>query len=180
MAKAPTAKRYAQALFSIAGEQGKGEAWLDELGYARDALSEPTVYLYLGTPRVPIEDKQNAVTQLMEGHDPIVANLVGLLVSRQSSGLLGAIAGAYGELLNESLGRVQAAVTTASSMSSEQQGRLRETLGKMLSKEVVLEVSEDPEIIGGALVRVGDQVIDGSVRSRLVALRQRLERGSLA
>jgi F-type H+-transporting ATPase subunit delta len=180
LAKAPTVKRYAQALFAIAGEQGKGEAWLDELGFARDALSEPTVRLYMGTPRVPIEDKQSAVTGLMEGRDPVVAKLVGLLVSRQSSGLLGAIALAYGELLNESLGRVQAAVTTAAPMSSEQQERLRETLGKMLNKEVVLEVAEDPEIIGGALVRVGDQVIDGSVRTRLVALRQRLERGSLA
>jgi len=80
----------------------------------------------------------------------------------------------YTHLLDESLGRVHAEVTSAVSLSVAQQARLQEILGEMLQKKVVLEVKVDPEIMGGIVVRVGDQVIDGSVRMRLLGLRQRL------
>ena len=179
MAKAPTAKRYAQALFALAQEQGAEEAWLEELKLAVEALAEPTVSFYLGTPRVRIGDKSRVVAQLMEGRAPLVANMVGLLVIRKAASLLPQVILAYGELLNEHLGRVRADVTTATPISDEQQERLRASLGTALSKEVVLDPHVDPEIIGGVLVRVGDQIIDGSVRSRLVAMRRRLERASL-
>jgi F-type H+-transporting ATPase subunit delta len=180
LAKVPTAKRYAQALFELALEGGSQEAWLDELRLAQEALGDPTVGVYLGTPRVRIVDKLGIVAQLMEDREPLVASLVGLLVSRHASSLLDAVADAYGDLLNERLGRVRADVTTASTLSAEQQTRLQESLGSMLAKEVMLDTHEDPDIIGGVIVRVGDQIIDGSVRTRLIGLRQRLERGSLA
>ena len=178
MARAPRGKRYAQALFAIAVETGSQEAWLDELRLAREALDDPTVAMYLGTPRVLTDAKLDIVAQLLEGREPMVANLVGLLVSRQGTGLLGAVMDEYSELLNQSLGRARATVTTATPLSDEQRARLRESLGVMLDREIVVEANEDPEIIGGVVVRVGDQIIDGSVRTRLVALRQRLERES--
>ena len=71
-------------------------------------------------------------------------------------------------------------MTAATDVSAEQRQRLTESLSAMLNKDVVLEVREDPSIIGGAMVHVGDQIIDGSVRTRLQVLKQRLERESLA
>ena len=180
MARTPTAKRYAQALFAIARDSGAEQAWLEDLRAAREALADPTVVVYLGTPRVPIEDKQRIVAELLEGLEPMVANTVGLLIGRQALSLLPAIVAAYAELLNESLGRLTATMTAATAVSNEQRERLTASLSTMLDKEVVLDVREDASIIGGALVRVGDQIIDGSVRTRLQALKHRLERESLA
>ncbi|MDA1036300.1 MAG: F0F1 ATP synthase subunit delta [Chloroflexi bacterium] len=179
MAKAATAMRYAQALFAIAGEKNATEAWLDELNQAQAALDDPTVRAYLDTPRVRTEEKLGVVTQLLEGREPMVASMVGLLTERHASSSLRAVIDAYGELLNQQLGRVKAEVTTATPMSSEQQQKLSAALGTSLGKAIVLDAQEDPEIIGGIVVRVGDQIIDGSVRSKLAAMKQRLERGSL-
>ena len=179
MAKGPTARRYAQALFAIAQEKGNAEAWLNDLRELTATLEEPTVSMYLSTPRVPAEAKLGVVAQVTEGRDPMIANLVGLLASRQGVALLGQVADAYNELLNVSLGRVRAEVTTATPLSAEQQKRLSDSLGASLQKTVVLETREDPEIIGGVLVRVGDQIIDGSVRTKLASLKQELASGSL-
>lgn len=180
MAKAPKAKRYAQALFALAQEQGKEQAWLDDLAAAGDLLAGADAALFLTTPRVPAEQKLHAARELLWGKDPMVLNMVGLLLSRQSIDLLPEIKKEYQSLLDESLGRVYAAVTSAVPMSTEQQSRLRSSLSSALEKDVVLDVREDPGIIGGLTVRVGDQIIDGSVRAKLEALRQRLARESLS
>lgn len=177
MAKAATAKRYAQALFAIAGEKNATEAWLAELTQAQEALEDPTVRAYLDTPRVGTGEKLGVVTQLLEGREPLVASMVGLLTERHALASLGAVTEAYGELLNQQLGRVRAEVTTATAISSDQQKKLSAALGTSLGKEIVLQAHEDPEIIGGIVVRVGDQIIDGSVRTKLAAMKQRLERG---
>ena len=179
MAKAPTARRYAQALFALADEKKAAEAWLEEIRQVKTDMDDPTVALYLSTPRVPTEQKLAVVAQLCKGRDPMIGNLLGLLASRLGTALLGAVVAEYESLLNVRLGRVSAVVTTAAPISDAQQQRLRESLGTSLQKTVVLETREDPEIIGGVLVRVGDQIIDGSVRSKLLALKQRLAHESL-
>ena len=97
-----------------------------------------------------------------------------------AASLLPAIVSEYGALLNEHLGRVQAEVTSAAPISAEQRERLSRSLAEMLDQEVVLETAEDASIIGGIVVRVGDRIIDGSVRTRLEALRRRLQQESLA
>ncbi len=180
MAKAPTAKRYAEALFALAREQHAEGAWQDALSSARDALSEPTAVLYFSEPRIARERKLEAVAMVAEGQDRLIVNFLGLLVGRQATSLLPAIVAAYGALLNESTGRVQASVATAAPLSDRQRARLTALLSAALEKSVALDVREASEIIGGMVVRVGDQVIDGSVRSRLAALRRQLAHGSLA
>ena len=179
MAKAPIAKRYAQALFSLAEAEGKQEAWLGSLSGIAEGLADPSAALFFNEPRIPAARKAEAAAQLAGDADPLVRNFVGLLVQRQAVGSFGAVASEYGRLLNESLGRVQASVTSAVPMSAEQRSALTASLGAMLDREVILDVQEDTDIIGGIVVRVGDQIMDGSVRSRLDGLRQSLERQGL-
>ena len=180
MARAPTAKRYAGALFALAEEQGAQEGWYEALGRARDVLSDRTAALYFGEPRIPRERKLDAVGLIAAGQHQLIANFLGLLVERQATSLLPSIVREFGALLNESQGRVQASVATAAPLSQQQQTRLAASLGAALAKTVALDVYEEPDIIGGMVVRIGDQVIDGSVRSRLAALRRQLAHGSLA
>ena len=176
MAKAPIAKRYAQALFSLAEAEGKQEAWLDDLAGVQEQMAEPSAALFFGEPRAPAERKQEIAARIAEGADPLVRNFLGLLTQRRATGSLPDVVREYRRLLNESLGRAQAVVTTAAPLSAEQRGRLAASLGAMLDKEVVLDEREDPEVIGGIVVRVGDQIIDGSARARLEGLRQSLTR----
>lgn len=179
MAKAATPKRYALALFQLAQEHGSEQEWLEDLRVAHASVSDATVGTYLSTPRISVADKLIVVKQILEELSPLVANLIGLLVSRQTLSLLGSIISSYVELLNISQGRVQAKVTSAVPVSPEQQGRLKESLGRMLGKEIVIHADDDPEIIGGMIIRLGDQVIDGSIRTRLDVLKHKLEHGSL-
>lgn len=180
MAKAPTAKRYAEALFALADQQGKAEEWQDSLRRIADVVQEPTAAMFFSEPRIPAERKADAVAQVVQGEDPLLGNFLGLIVQRQATRLVPAIADAYAQLINERAGRAFATVTAAATLSKAQQDRLRESLGKMLEKEVVLDVKQDEGIMGGIVVRVGDQIIDGSVRSRLSALRHQLSQETLA
>ena len=177
MAGAPTAKRYAQATFQIAREQGREDGWLEGLELARRALSEPTAAVFLALPRVGLAQKQEAARELLAGQEPLLVNLVQLLIARRSLELLPLLVREYRTLLDISRGRVRAHVTSAVALSDEQQRRLGELLAEMFDdKEVVLDVVQDPEIMGGLIARVGDRVIDGSVRTRLESLKQRLTR----
>ncbi|MEK9659887.1 MAG: F0F1 ATP synthase subunit delta [Chloroflexota bacterium] len=180
MAKAPIARRYAQALFSLASEHGKQEAWAEALARLEQAASEPTVALYFAEPRIGAQAKAQAVAQMAAGEDALLANFLGLLAERRAMGALGAIRREYRGLLDESLGRVQATVTTAVALSDAQRARLAQGLSQALGKQVSVDASEEPAIIGGLVVRVGDQVIDGSVRTRLAALRASIAHGSLS
>ena len=159
--------------------RGSRKPGWDSLSGIAEGLADPSAALFFNEPRIPAARKAEAAAQLAGGADPLVRNFVGLLVQRRAVGSFGAVVSEYGRLLNESLGRVQASVTSAVPISAEQRSTLTASLGAMLDKEVILDVQEDSDIIGGIVVRVGDQIIDGSVRSRLSGLRQSLERQGL-
>jgi len=138
------------------------------------------VALYLSVPRVPMADKLSAVGNLTARADSLLTNAVSLLAERGSLALLPAIVLEYGARLNESQGRAQAQVTTAVALSDTQRDRLGGLLRDMLERDVAIEAAVDPEVIGGVVVQVGDQIIDGSVRARLEALKRQLESERLA
>ena len=180
MARGPTARRYAQALFELAEEQGQTEQWLGQLRSAAERLTEPSAALYLGVPRVPMENKLSFVRQALADAHPLMLNAVSLLVQRGTTPTLPQIADVYADLLDEGMGRARASVTSAESLSRAQRGKLSDLLQTMLNKEIVLDAAVDPAVIGGVVVRVGDQVIDGSVRTRLHGLRRSLAQGPAA
>ncbi|MEX2430340.1 MAG: F0F1 ATP synthase subunit delta [Dehalococcoidia bacterium] len=179
MARAPKAKRYAQALFTLAQEKGTEAAWLDDLLDAERLFADPDVDLFMSSPRLPADRKLQATRELLSGKGVMVVNMIGLLITRQAADLLLDIATEYRRLLDESLGRVYAMVTSAAPVSKDQQELLQRSLSQALDKEIVLELQEDAAIIGGLMVRVGDQIIDGTVRSRLESLRMQLAHETL-
>ena len=120
------------------------------------------------------DHKNKIVDQLKTKFDALLVNFVGLLVTRNSISLLPEIAYEYSALLDASLGRVNAKVTTAIKLSDKQIDNLSEGLGDSLQKQVIIEQDLDSGIIGGVLIRVGDKIIDGSVQSKLDALKLKL------
>lgn len=180
MPGSPTTKRYAQAAFQIAQEQGNDSAWLEELESAIVCLADPTVVAYMALPKVGASDRVQTIKLLLHDHNALLVNLIQLLISRRSLNLLPRIVKEYRNLLDSKHGRIRAEVVSAVDLSKEQQAKLREMLAKRYSKEVILEAKVDTGLVGGVLIRVGDEVLDGSVRTRIESLKQYVLKEAIA
>ncbi|MBI2871761.1 MAG: F0F1 ATP synthase subunit delta [Chloroflexi bacterium] len=174
MARVPSAKRYAQAVFQIAESQGQLDRWVEELYHAAEVFSDSALMAYLGQPRVRLDEKVRIVRELLKEADPLLQNLVCLLASRLSLELLPSVAAQYQELLFRRRGRERAEVVSAVPLNRRQEAQIRARLERLLRKEVVLTTRVDPAVVGGLVVRVGDKVLDGSVRARLESMKQAL------
>ena len=174
MSRAPTAKRYAQAVFQIAQERNEIDQWADELQASLAVVEDATLRTYLSLPKVRIADKLKAIRGSLGSVNPLVRNLVGLLASRNAIELYPRVVAEYERLVDGHLNRERAVVVAAVPLDSQQEERLRQQLSKLLDKEVILSTQVEPEILGGMVARVGDRIIDGSTRGRLVDLRKSL------
>jgi F-type H+-transporting ATPase subunit delta len=176
MAQGSSARRYAEAAFDLAKKQGNLARWLSDLRTAAGILADPRLIAVLDNPKQPQARKR----QFMDAAftvtlDPMVRNLLYLLVDRGRVGLIPRITAEFVELYNREMGIVVADVTTAVDLNDAQkrkvQARLQELTG---AKQIDLRVQTDPRIIGGLVARVGDMLYDGSVRTRLSELQERL------
>ena len=176
------AKRYAKALFFVAQESGKLEDFGGVLKRINAFLSEnPDVELALTSPVYPVELKQEIVNQFISAYnvEEVLANFLRLLVERRRIQNFSQICDAFNGLVDEEIGVVRAVVKTVVPMPSDIQQKFAEILAKISGKQVVLELQEDPSIIGGVVASIGDMVWDGSIRSQLQGFRESIERGDL-
>jgi F-type H+-transporting ATPase subunit delta len=176
------ARVYAEALLSAAEDAGQVDAIGAELdALVRDVLqADSGVEAYLASPAVGRRTKTEALERAFAGRtSPLVHNLLGVLNHNGRLGLVRSIAAVYRDLLDQRAGRVRVKVASAVPLTDDQRARLTATLSARLKKTPVLSVSVDPDLLGGLVVRVGDQVFDTSVRTRLDTLRSHLmEQGS--
>ncbi|MCL6648215.1 MAG: ATP synthase F1 subunit delta [Chloroflexi bacterium] len=178
MAERTLARRYAQAIFQIAQEQGRLDGWAADLATIAQALQQPELRAVLESSRAPLAVKRQIVEQVFGDQlDPLARNFLLVLVQRGRLHLLEAIQQAYGELVDEARGIARARVTTAVPLTAEEQQAVAERLAAITGKQIRLETAVDPSILGGLIVRLGDRLLDGSTRSRLLALRRRLATG---
>lgn len=168
------AKRHAQAAFEIALERGELEVWRGDLERLSEAMEEPLLFTFLENPRIHFEEKVKILRQGLEGLNPMVMNLALLLVARGRLGLLADIVIEYGRLVDEHRGIAHAEVTTAVPIEPKEEEKLVHRLSDLVGREIVLTTKVTPAIIGGLVARVGDKLIDGSTKSRLLALRESL------
>jgi F-type H+-transporting ATPase subunit delta len=171
---------YAEALFESARERDELEEVIDELKEFETALeeSEELRLFYYGS-QISERDKRRAIDALTEGMTLTTRNFLKVLSDNGREEIFEEILLRYEESVKEHLGKVEVAVTTAVELSEEQLDRIRERLGRSLEgREVLLQTSVDPNILGGAVFRYGGRMIDSSVRGRLASLREEmLERG---
>ena len=172
------ARRYASALADVALEEIKADRVKAELAAFVEAFySSADLRNVLETPAIGPEQKQRVIEKISEkmGYDPAIRNFMFLIVDHRRTELLREIEKAFGEELNLRLGIEEAEVTSARPLSAEEKHQLTAVLERQTGKRIQARFQEDKSLLGGAVVRVGSTVYDGSVREQLNRLREQLE-----
>ncbi|MCL5104737.1 MAG: F0F1 ATP synthase subunit delta [Armatimonadetes bacterium] len=169
-------RRYATALFSAATKAEVVDRVESDLGLVSYTLeSSPGLVDAVKSPLVPASKKRDILKSIFgDKVDPITLSYLYLLVDKRREEALLQTEEEYILLANEARGMVSADVTTAVDLSKEQEASLKAKLSKMTGKTVEIVKIVDPTIMGGALVKIGDRVIDGSVKGQLAVLREQL------
>ena len=176
MAKRAYPRRYAQAVFELARERGEIDSWSSDLAKIASLGEDVALIAWLESPKFSFDDKARLLAERLGDINPMALNLAYLLVARGRLAMAGDIADEYQRLLDSYRGIERAEVTTAVPLDEGDKQRLSEQLSRLIGKEVVLETEVDAELIGGMVARVGGKLLDGSTRSRLLALKRELQR----
>lgn len=169
------AKRYARAIFELAGEQGQVEEWAQRLAVVREVLTRPEARAVLANPSIAVQRRQEAASTFLESRvGPEGVNLARLVVGANRIGDLDGMIEEYDRLVDEAAGRIRATATAAVPLTAAENEALVSGLSRQLGREVRLDSLVDPAIIGGLVLRIGDRVIDASVATRLQQLRSQL------
>ncbi len=174
MARSVYAGRYAQAVFAIARERNELDRWQSDLRNIASLVEDEAVVIWLASSKVSFDDKTKLLTGRLGDINPLVLNLVYLLVTRGRAYMIGDITDEYQRLLDSYHGVARAEVTTAVPLDAQDRSRLAEFLGAAVGKKVVIKSEVDSGLIGGIIARIEDKLLDGSTRSRLQALRNEL------
>ncbi len=171
------AKRYARAFFEIAGEEKRYEEYFRELaGFSAILRQNKGLNEFLANPVFDQPDKRAVVDRIISRLQisPMTANFLKLLVDKRRIGILSDIEECYRELMDQTLRKVRVTVKTAFPLTAELSGRLQRGLEAMTGKQVEMTVFEEPALIGGIVVRVGDTLYDGSIKTQLNNIRNLL------
>jgi len=180
MARPTTAaRRYAEAAFSLAKDEDALDRWADELALAADTASRPELARVLGNPAIPLQARREIIRRVLGPRvSPQVVKLVLLLSERGRVESLPAVSTEYRRLLHRERGIVDARVTSAAQLDRAELDALRAKVEGIAGARVDITTAVDPALIGGLTIRVGDTLIDASVRGRLERLRERLTEGA--
>jgi F-type H+-transporting ATPase subunit delta len=172
---------YAHALFEAAREREELEETLENLKGFVDVLHESDELreFFYGT-HIPESQKRRAIDALTEEMSASTRNFLKVLIDNGRVEILEDVVPRYEDLVEECQGKVEVELTTAVELSDEMLDRLKSRLGEMLDgREVMLETNVNPDLVGGAIFRVGERQVDASVRGQLQGLREEmLERGA--
>lgn len=169
------ARNYAETLFELGEQSGNTERFVDLVDAVAAAIEQsPQIQAILMSPKVPKSEKSRMLGQALRSTPREFVLFLQALVKRGRQQILREIATQYLALLDQKLDRVRAGVTLARQPDEKLKRTIQDLLSRQLGKQVLPSFSEDPEILGGAIVRVGDRVLDGSLRRRMTRLRRQL------
>lgn len=169
------ARNYAEALFQLGERSGNVQRYADLMDAVAAAVEQtPRVQAVLMSPRVPKAEKARLLGGALRETPREFVLFLQALVKRGRQQILRAIATEYLNLLDLKLDRVRAGVTLARTPDENLKRAIQEALTRQLGKQVIPAFTVDPEILGGTIVRVGERVLDGSLRRRMTKLRRQL------
>lgn len=170
------ARNYAGALFELAERDGTLEGYGEGIELVARLLDEnPDFRTFIETPRVAANQKKSVIRRAFGAVlPPRLLNFLLITIDKRRQRMLRDIARAYHDLVDERLGRVRVEVTVARALEGPVLERLTEALSELLGKTAVPHVRIRPEVLGGVMVRAGDQIYDGTLRRRLDRMRRQL------
>ena len=174
------ARRYAKALLLIGKEDGNTEAYRDELSVVNEMVEkENTLEQAINNPLYNAEERQKVLESVIEklGLSAVMKSFLTLLFEKGRFIYLGSINDFYQKLADELKGISRASLVSATELSSETVEKIRSTLSEKTGKGIILDVEKDPGLIGGIVTRIGDLVLDGSIKTQLLNMRESLKRG---
>lgn len=170
------ARNYAEALLALARKANAVDEWGGLIhSMAGSMEADPRIRLFMIAPQVSSADKRAVLGKGLAGKaPPLFIKFLQKLVSNRRQLLIPHIATEFTNLVDEEEGRVHARVTVARAISDADRDAIAASLAKAIGKEVVPHAVVNPAILGGVVVRIGDTVMDGSVRRRLGAIRSKM------
>lgn len=173
------ARNYADALFLVGERHGETERYAEVLtALAIVVETNEAVRVMLESPRVSKPVKQRILDRALRGLAPEpFRRFLGAVIKRGRQGLLRAIAGQYASLVDEKMHRIPVGVTLAREPDAGLRHLIQQRLTTLLAKEAIPAFRADPAILGGMVIRVGDRIMDGSLRRRIVNLRRQMLNG---
>jgi len=179
MAKSAYAIRHAQEVFKTALEKKELNKWQSDLRRIASLAKDDTLLALLENPEVSFDDKAEVLAERLVEVNPEALKLVAELVAKGRLAVIGDIADEYQRLVDNYRGiegAEVAEVTTAIELDDEDKLKLAQRLTSIVGKPVVLKPKVDSSLLGGIIIRVGDKLIDGSIRSKLEALKREMGR----
>lgn len=174
------ARRYAKALLLIGKEDGQAETYRQELGGMAHLIeNEPALFGALTNPLYDFAGRRKVLQTVIAKLDlsKVMISFLMLLFDKGRIGFLSNINDFYQKLVDELKGIARANLISATELSSEAIEKIQTSLSKKTGKDIVLEVEQDPGLIGGIVTRIGDLVLDGSIKTQLLNMRETLKRG---
>ena len=179
MIEGSLSRRYAKALFQLALEDRRLDEVAQEIERFVAAYSESPLVTVLNNPAFGLSSRKEVLAQVAKllTLSPLVNHFLSLLLERDRLRYLPSIASSYRRLLDQAKGRVEARVVAASPLEAGMVERLREALQRISGKEVLLRAETHPGLLGGLLIQLEGKVYDGSVRTQLEKMKERIGRG---
>ncbi len=170
------ASSYAEAVLDLSSKNAQEENVLDELKMVNTVFaSDKDMSIIINHPAIRATQKKEILRTVFSGKVSVLTeNLINLLADKRRLDLLPFIESGYRELLNKRKNVVSALLTCSETMADANVANIKAQLTEHLGKRLELEVKVDPSLIGGVVLRLGDQVIDGSLNGRLKALEKAL------
>ena len=172
------ARRYSQAIFRMALEKKDMNRWQSDLRKASSLMKDTALFSLIANPQVEVDKKSKTLEQRLGDVNPMVIKLLLLLAAKSRLALIDDIAEEYQASVDNYRGiegTEIAEVTTAIPLDDDYQLKVAERITEIIGKPVLLKPKVDPGIVGGIVIRVGDKLIDGSIRTKLAALRKDLD-----
>jgi F-type H+-transporting ATPase subunit delta len=173
------AQVYGRSLFQVAQEQGKLDELREQLGQFADALEEHReLAVFFFSPYFSTQEKRDALGTLLDGADEIFINFLSLLIENHRMPVIFRIRHEYEHLWDEENRTLPVQITSAIALDAATTESLGKTIGERAGRKVTLAAHVDPDILGGIIIRVGNSILDASIRNRLEQLRRHVAQGA--
>jgi len=167
------AQVYGRSLFQVALEQGKLDSLREQLGQFADAVDQNhDLAVFFFSPYFSTKEKQDALARMLDGADPILMNFLKLLIENHRMPVIFRIRQEYERLWDEENKTLPVEITSAIALDEQTTASLGKTIGERAGRKVTLAARVDPDILGGIIIRVGNSILDASIRNRLEQLRR--------